>query len=138
MKRYPLKAVKVMHTVALRTESSLKTSTAPPVQFGAFKVFSLTLDVAAQADALLHGSGFVHYPFKIHIQASWLPNFCFNYIQNNVSGHLTESYGRHVCFPCHYYGQYASYANHCIYKNWIHVYSSEPLSAFINDLCLHK
>ncbi|KAI6702373.1 hypothetical protein NL676_011509 [Syzygium grande] len=35
--KYPLKAVKVMHTVALRTESSLKTSTAPPVQFGAFK-----------------------------------------------------------------------------------------------------
>ena len=30
--RYPLKAVKVMHTVALRTESSLSTSTTPPSQ----------------------------------------------------------------------------------------------------------
>ncbi|KAF8032662.1 hypothetical protein BT93_D1551 [Corymbia citriodora subsp. variegata] len=35
--KYPLKAVKVMHSVALRTESSLKTSTTAPVQFGAFK-----------------------------------------------------------------------------------------------------
>ncbi|XP_030524741.1 pyruvate kinase isozyme G, chloroplastic isoform X2 [Rhodamnia argentea] len=35
--KYPLKAVKVMHTVALRTESSFKTSTIPPVQLGAFK-----------------------------------------------------------------------------------------------------
>ncbi|XP_034708407.1 pyruvate kinase isozyme G, chloroplastic [Vitis riparia] len=30
--KYPLKAVKVMHTVALRTESSLPTSTTPPSQ----------------------------------------------------------------------------------------------------------
>ncbi|RVX14343.1 Pyruvate kinase isozyme G, chloroplastic [Vitis vinifera] len=30
--KYPLKAVKVMHTVALRTESSLSTSTTPPSQ----------------------------------------------------------------------------------------------------------
>ncbi|KAK3434718.1 pyruvate kinase isozyme G, chloroplastic [Eucalyptus grandis] len=35
--KYPLKAVKVMHTVALRTESSPKTSATPKVQFGAFK-----------------------------------------------------------------------------------------------------
>ena len=36
--RYPLKAVKVMHTVALRTESSLPISTIPPIQLRTFKV----------------------------------------------------------------------------------------------------
>ncbi|GMY29804.1 pyruvate kinase isozyme G, chloroplastic [Fagus crenata] len=35
--KYPLKAVKVMHTVALRTESSLSVSTIPPIQLGACK-----------------------------------------------------------------------------------------------------
>ncbi|PON57093.1 Pyruvate kinase [Parasponia andersonii] len=35
--KYPLKAVKVMHTVALRTESSLPISTAPPNQLSAYK-----------------------------------------------------------------------------------------------------
>ncbi|XP_027082719.2 pyruvate kinase isozyme G, chloroplastic [Coffea arabica] len=35
--KYPLKAVKVMHTVALRTESSLLTSIAPPSQSSAYK-----------------------------------------------------------------------------------------------------
>lgn len=35
--KYPLKAVKVMHTVALRTESSLPTSIAPPSQSSAYK-----------------------------------------------------------------------------------------------------
>lgn len=35
--KYPLKAVKVMHTVALRTESSLPISSTPPIQLGAFK-----------------------------------------------------------------------------------------------------
>ncbi|KAK3014189.1 hypothetical protein RJ639_008690 [Escallonia herrerae] len=35
--KYPLKAVKVMHTVALRTESSLRTSSSPPVQLTALK-----------------------------------------------------------------------------------------------------
>ncbi|KAI4372409.1 hypothetical protein MLD38_010647 [Melastoma candidum] len=34
--KYPLKAVKVMHTVALRTESSLPSTTSPPVQFSAY------------------------------------------------------------------------------------------------------
>ncbi|KAJ7952651.1 Pyruvate kinase [Quillaja saponaria] len=35
--KYPLKAVKVMHTVALRTESSLLITTAPPNQLGSHK-----------------------------------------------------------------------------------------------------
>ncbi|KAK7855216.1 pyruvate kinase isozyme g [Quercus suber] len=35
--KYPLKAVKVMHTVALRTESSLPVSTTPPIQLGSCK-----------------------------------------------------------------------------------------------------
>ncbi|XP_004300264.1 PREDICTED: pyruvate kinase isozyme G, chloroplastic [Fragaria vesca subsp. vesca] len=35
--KYPLKAVKVMHTVALRTESSLPISTIPPIQLSAYK-----------------------------------------------------------------------------------------------------
>lgn len=35
--KFPLKAVKVMHTVALRTESSLPVSIAPPTQFSAHK-----------------------------------------------------------------------------------------------------
>ncbi|KAK4557566.1 hypothetical protein RGQ29_007359 [Quercus rubra] len=35
--KYPLKAVKVMHTVALRTESSLPVSTTPPIQLGSYK-----------------------------------------------------------------------------------------------------
>ncbi|KAM1145482.1 hypothetical protein ACFX13_038252 [Malus domestica] len=35
--KYPLKAVKVMHTVALRTESSLPISTIPPIQLRTFK-----------------------------------------------------------------------------------------------------
>ncbi|KDO53843.1 hypothetical protein CISIN_1g0073491mg, partial [Citrus sinensis] len=35
---FPLKAVKVMHTVALRTESSLPVSITPPTQFSAHKV----------------------------------------------------------------------------------------------------
>ncbi|GLT34701.1 hypothetical protein SLA2020_092020 [Shorea laevis] len=35
--KYPLKAVKVMHTVALRTESSLPASTMPSVHSGAYK-----------------------------------------------------------------------------------------------------
>ncbi|KAI4338419.1 hypothetical protein MLD38_023483 [Melastoma candidum] len=35
--KYPLKAVKVMHTVALRTESTLPYATSPPVQFAAYK-----------------------------------------------------------------------------------------------------
>ncbi|XP_059641528.1 pyruvate kinase isozyme G, chloroplastic isoform X2 [Cornus florida] len=35
--KYPLKAVKVMHTVALRTESSLPISTTPPGQLMAYK-----------------------------------------------------------------------------------------------------
>lgn len=39
--RYPLKAVKVMHTVALRTESSLPVSIMPPVRFNAYKVIIL-------------------------------------------------------------------------------------------------
>ncbi|KDO53840.1 hypothetical protein CISIN_1g0073491mg, partial [Citrus sinensis] len=34
---FPLKAVKVMHTVALRTESSLPVSITPPTQFSAHK-----------------------------------------------------------------------------------------------------
>lgn len=36
--RFPLKTVKVMHTVALRTESSLPKGTAPPNPTAAFKV----------------------------------------------------------------------------------------------------
>ncbi|XP_039045986.1 pyruvate kinase isozyme G, chloroplastic-like isoform X3 [Hibiscus syriacus] len=36
--KYPIKAVKVMHTVALRTESSLPVSVMPPVRFNAHKV----------------------------------------------------------------------------------------------------
>lgn len=36
--RYPLKAVKVMHIVALRTESSLQKSTSSPSQSAAYKV----------------------------------------------------------------------------------------------------
>lgn len=36
--RYPLKAVKVMHTVALRTETSLPIGTNPPGQSTAYKV----------------------------------------------------------------------------------------------------
>ncbi|RVW50020.1 Pyruvate kinase isozyme G, chloroplastic [Vitis vinifera] len=39
--RYPLKAVKVMHTVALRTESSLSTSTTPPSQTIPYKAIGL-------------------------------------------------------------------------------------------------
>ncbi|KAL9419442.1 hypothetical protein AB3S75_037248 [Citrus x aurantiifolia] len=35
--KFPLKAVKVMHTVALRTESSLPVSITPPTQFSAHK-----------------------------------------------------------------------------------------------------
>lgn len=35
--KFPLKAVKVMHTVALRTESSLPISISPPGQFSAYK-----------------------------------------------------------------------------------------------------
>ncbi|XWS49603.1 hypothetical protein CRYUN_Cryun12cG0017300 [Craigia yunnanensis] len=35
--KYPIKAVKVMHTVALRTESSLPVSIMPPVRFSAYK-----------------------------------------------------------------------------------------------------
>ncbi|KAK9266907.1 hypothetical protein L1049_027166 [Liquidambar formosana] len=35
--KYPLKAVKVMHTVALRTESSLPTSITPPIQSTDYK-----------------------------------------------------------------------------------------------------
>ncbi|GLU05443.1 hypothetical protein SLE2022_225440 [Rubroshorea leprosula] len=35
--KYPLKAVKVMHTVALRTESSLPVNTMPPVHSGTYK-----------------------------------------------------------------------------------------------------
>ncbi|XP_022717962.1 pyruvate kinase isozyme G, chloroplastic isoform X3 [Durio zibethinus] len=35
--KYPIKAVKVMHTVALRTESSLLVSIMPPVRFNAYK-----------------------------------------------------------------------------------------------------
>ncbi|EOY24063.1 PREDICTED: pyruvate kinase isozyme G, chloroplastic [Theobroma cacao] len=35
--KYPIKAVKVMHTVALRTESSLPVSIMPPVRFNAYK-----------------------------------------------------------------------------------------------------
>ncbi|XVF51931.1 hypothetical protein PTKIN_Ptkin04bG0223600 [Pterospermum kingtungense] len=35
--KYPIKAVKVMHTVALRTESSLPLSIMPPVRFSAYK-----------------------------------------------------------------------------------------------------
>uniref|UniRef100_A0A5B6ZCE7 Pyruvate kinase n=1 Tax=Davidia involucrata TaxID=16924 RepID=A0A5B6ZCE7_DAVIN len=35
--KYPLKAVKVMHNVALRTESSLPVSITPPVQFTSYK-----------------------------------------------------------------------------------------------------
>ncbi|XP_062025996.1 pyruvate kinase isozyme G, chloroplastic [Rosa rugosa] len=35
--KYPLKAVKVMHTVALRTESSLPISTIPPIQISTYK-----------------------------------------------------------------------------------------------------
>ncbi|KAI4371488.1 hypothetical protein MLD38_019716 [Melastoma candidum] len=34
--KYPLKAVKVMHTVALRTESSQLSATSPPVQFSTY------------------------------------------------------------------------------------------------------
>ncbi|XWS62109.1 hypothetical protein CRYUN_Cryun07bG0183100 [Craigia yunnanensis] len=35
--KYPIKAVKVMHTVALRTESSLPVSIMPPVRFSVYK-----------------------------------------------------------------------------------------------------
>ncbi|XP_021276475.1 pyruvate kinase isozyme G, chloroplastic [Herrania umbratica] len=35
--KYPIKAVKVMHSVALRTESSLPVSIMPPVRFNAYK-----------------------------------------------------------------------------------------------------
>ncbi|XVE57484.1 hypothetical protein DITRI_Ditri04bG0094500 [Diplodiscus trichospermus] len=35
--KYPIKAVKVMHTVALRTESSIPVSVMPPVRFSAYK-----------------------------------------------------------------------------------------------------
>ncbi|XP_021908166.1 pyruvate kinase isozyme G, chloroplastic isoform X2 [Carica papaya] len=35
--KYPLKAVKVMHTVALRTEASLPVSTVPPIHASAYK-----------------------------------------------------------------------------------------------------
>ncbi|KAK1374929.1 Pyruvate kinase [Heracleum sosnowskyi] len=37
--KFPLKAVKVMHTVALRTESSLPVSDSPAGQFNAYKVY---------------------------------------------------------------------------------------------------
>ncbi|KAI4303311.1 hypothetical protein MLD38_038957 [Melastoma candidum] len=52
--KYPLKAVKVMHTVALRTESTLLYATSPPVQFAAYKGSSIVHKTGSMAILLSH------------------------------------------------------------------------------------
>ncbi|KAK3183073.1 hypothetical protein Dsin_030359 [Dipteronia sinensis] len=50
--KYPLKAVKVMHTVALRTESSLPVSISPPTQSTAYKSHHMGIMFAFHATTM--------------------------------------------------------------------------------------
>lgn len=51
---------------------------------------------------------------------------------------ITESYGCNVCFSCHHNGKHPCNSHYSLHKNGFHGYNPEPLSAFLNNLCLHE
>ncbi|XVE65253.1 hypothetical protein DITRI_Ditri07aG0166200 [Diplodiscus trichospermus] len=55
--RYPIKTVKVMHAVALKTESSLLVSIMPPVRFSAYKIYDIGLKKAERFDSFMVNMG---------------------------------------------------------------------------------
>lgn len=107
--RFPLKAVNVMHTVALRTEASL------PVRTSAIRTTA----------------------YKVLPHIPRIRNVTYGSLLICLSVN-TGSHGPDVCFSCFYNGEYAEHTDHCVHENWIHGSPSESLPPFLNNFRLHK
>lgn len=132
--RFPLKAVKVMHTVALRTESSMPKDAAPPNPTAAFKVlhvytkngrFFVFLVSWSPGMLLLYYKRkfsivrsklmFWLHPWTMWMSGWWeltirISSYCcaiiFLFLKSFLLllAVLQEPHGCDVCIPCNHYG----------------------------------
>lgn len=127
--RFPLKAVKVMHTVSLRTEATITGGAMPPNLGQAFKVTQQRPHVFCYTawGLLLHFALFFS-SFILIVNHELTASFMFS----------VEPHERDVCIPCDHDVQHAWNFHCCLHQNWFYGYITEPLSAFWHYICLHK
>ena len=60
------------------------------------------------------------------------------FLMNFFFALVTESYEWNVCFSCHHNGKHPWNSHHGLHKNGFHGCTSQPLSAFLDNLCIHE
>lgn len=138
-----------MHTVALRTESSLPVSDSPAGQFNAYKVDKVISFLWFSEFSLKYCwcnlSWWIEESYNVSILFTWklyqlllyslVISFVYPFLINIF---LPEPNGWNVCFPCHYHGKYSSDSNDCLHKNRLHGHTLKPLSSILNNICIYQ